>query len=256
MADFEKRLDDLREQARKTGTVSGHGVHPSGAPIPAHSAGVEDIPEPGYYGLPFLKEPVWEWMIAAYFFVGGLAGMAGLIAAAALLKAQWELARAAMWAAGMRAIISPVLLAWDLGRRLRFINMLRVFKYQSPMSVGSWLLTGFGAFAVPGLGLTEWYWRSVEAGHSAPIVQILAMCGIAGAGLLGIFLATYTGALLAATAIPAWNLHRVLLPFHFGIAGLGSAAAVLELAGFRLVPLNLVGYFVAASETMVSIPGD
>ncbi len=47
-------------------------------------------------------------------------------------------------------------------------------------------------------------------------------------------LATYTGVLIGATAVPAWHTHRSLLPLHFGIAGLGSAAGILELLGYRL----------------------
>jgi hypothetical protein len=63
------------------------------------------------------------------------------------------------------------------------------------------------------------------------------------------FLATYTGVLIGATAIPAWFLHRVLLPIHFGTAGLGSAAALLELLGHRITPLNAIGFLAAAIES-------
>ena len=250
MADFETRLDNLREEARRTGTVREAGLHAVGGPMPDTTA-PNTAAQPGYYGLPFLKEPVWEWMIAAYFFIGGLAGMSALIGSAALIKSQWELARAAMWAAAMGALVSPVLLTWDLGRPWRFVYMLRVFKYQSPMSLGSWILTGFGAFAVPGLIFTELYWRSLQTGGTAPILHIFATYHIIGAGLCGIFLATYTGALLAVTAIPAWNLHRILLPFHFGIAGLGSAAAVLELAGFHLRQMVFIAYFSSIVQLLV-----
>jgi hypothetical protein len=55
--------------------------------------------------------------------------------------------------------------------------------------------------------------------------------------------------LIGATAIPAWFLHRVLLPIHFGTAGLGSAAALLELLGHRIVPLNAIGLLAAGVET-------
>jgi hypothetical protein len=62
------------------------------------------------------------------------------------------------------------------------------------------------------------------------------------------FLATYTGVLLGATAIPAWFLHRTLLPIHFGVAGLGSAAALLELLGHRIAPLGALGFLAAGTE--------
>jgi formate-dependent nitrite reductase membrane component NrfD len=207
----------------------------------------------GYYGLPFLKPPVWKWMIAVYFFIGGLAGMSGLIAVAALMKGQYQMVRVAMWSAGMGGILSPVLLTWDLGRPTRFLNMLRVFKYQSPMSVGSWIVSAFGACAVPGLGFVEWHWQNMQGGQLTPAVQIIAAILVIGSGMAGIFLATYTGALIAVTAVPAWNLHRVLLPFHFGMAGLGSASAMVELAGFRQPALNVIGLFAASAQVLVML---
>ena len=59
--------------------------------------------------------------------------------------------------------------------------------------------------------------------------------------------------LIGATAIPAWFLHRTLLPIHFGTAGLGSAAAVLELLGHRISALNFLGFYAAAVETVLLI---
>ncbi|PYK35975.1 MAG: hypothetical protein DME54_02930, partial [Verrucomicrobia bacterium] len=69
----------------------------------------------------------------------------------------------------------------------------------------------------------------------------------------GTLLATYTGVLIGATAIPAWFLHRVLLPIHFGVTGLGSAAALLELLGHRIAPLNAIGFLAAGIETALWI---
>jgi hypothetical protein len=66
-------------------------------------------------------------------------------------------------------------------------------------------------------------------------------------------LATYTGVLIGATVIPVWFLHRMLLPIHFGIAGLGSAAALLELLGHRIAPLNAIGFFAAAVESALLV---
>lgn len=245
----EKRLDQIRDEARNLGRVGGVGIHAADGPMPVPPP--QSISAQGYYNLPILKPPVWEWMIALYFFVGGLAGMSALIAAAALIRNDFALARVAMWAAGIGAVLSPILLTIDLGRPARFLHMLRVFKYQSPMSVGSWILTGFGSAALPGWGLAEWHWHNLQAGTVIPAVHILAVLAIAGSALLGIFLATYTGALVGVTAIPAWNLHRVLLPFHFGMAGLGSAASTLASAGFRLPALTGILIFSAAAETIV-----
>ncbi|MBO0696338.1 MAG: hypothetical protein J2P56_09590, partial [Verrucomicrobia bacterium] len=62
-----------------------------------------------------------------------------------------------------------------------------------------------------------------------------------------------TGVLLGATAIPAWFLHRTLLPIHFGVAGLGSAAAFLELLGHRIAPLGALGFLASGIETALWI---
>ena len=75
VTDFEKRLDDLREEALRQGPVEGPGTRAAGGPMP--TAG------PGYYGRPIVKPPVWTWEIPLYFFTGGLAGMAATIALAA-----------------------------------------------------------------------------------------------------------------------------------------------------------------------------
>ncbi len=250
---FEKRLDDLREEARKKGYVTAAGVKPVGGPIPVRAGAPEGMPGTGYYGLPIIKPPVWKWMIALYFFIGGLAGMSALVAGAALMKGEYEIVRVAMWSAAIGGILSPILLTWDLGRPMRFINMLRVFKYQSPMSVGSWIVSAFGVCAIPGLGFVEWHWHNLQAGELVPVVQIVAAVFVIGSGFVGMFLATYTGALLAVTAVPAWNLHRVLLPFHFGMSGLGSASAVVELAGFRPPALHAIGFFAASAQLLVML---
>src|SRR3954452_20447319 len=99
-----------------------------------------------YYAAPLLKAPVWTWEVPLYFFVGGAAGGAAIIGS----LAEWTgtdgtLARDARWTAAAGGPLSAALLTADLGRPERFLNMLRVFKPQSAMSVGSWTLTAFSA---------------------------------------------------------------------------------------------------------------
>jgi hypothetical protein len=241
---FEKRLEQLREQAWKEGAVPGRGIDVAGGPIPR---------KPGYYGQPVVKPPVWTWEIPIYFFVGGLGGMSAVIAAAALPFHHVGLARAAMWLAAIGVLLSPILLILDLGRPHLFINMLRVFKPQSAMSMGVWILTGFGACVVPGLIALELHALHMFAGAMDQFLRFAAGLFIFGSAVFGALLATYTGVLIGATAIPAWFLHRVLLPIHFGTAGLGSAAALLELLSHRIAPLNAIGFFAAAVETALLI---
>src|SRR5437762_12418437 len=240
----ESRIDQLREEAWTKGVVTGGGVDVAGGPIPR---------KPGYYGQPVVRPPVWTWEIPIYFFVGGLAGMSALIALGGTLFHHPDVARTAMWIAAIGAVLSPVLLILDLGRPRLFIHMLRVFKPQSPMSMGSWILTAFGMCVVPGLIALELQTFQLFAGWIDQILGVVAEILIFGSAIFGMLLATYTGVLIGATAIPAWSLHHRLLPIHFGAAGLGSAAALLELLGHRIAPLNAIGLFAAAVETVLLI---
>jgi len=240
----EKRLEHLREQAWADGVVAGRGVDVAGGPIPR---------KPGYYGQPVVKPPVWTWEIPIYFFIGGLSGMSAVIASAAVLFHHVDLARTAMWLAAIGVILSSILLIMDLGRPLLFINMLRVFKPQSAMSMGVWILSTFGACVVPGLIALELHAHQVFGGAIDQLLRIAIGVLIFGSAFVGTLLATYTGVLIGATAIPAWFLHRLLLPIHFGTAGLGSAAGLLELLGHRLAALNVVGYYAAAVESALLI---
>jgi len=243
----EKRLEELREEAWKDGVAPGKGVDVAGGPIPR---------KPGYYGQPVIKPPVWTWQIPLYFFVGGIAGMSAVIALAAAifhhldpaLATNVGVARTAIWLAAIGVILSSILLIMDLGRPLLFINMLRVFKYQSAMSMGVWILSTFGACVVPGLIALELHAHQVFGGTIDQLLRIAAGMLIFGSAIFGTLLATYTGVLIGATAVPAWFLHRTFLPIHFGTAGLGSAAAVLELLGHRSPALNFIGFYAATVE--------
>jgi formate-dependent nitrite reductase membrane component NrfD len=243
--DSEERLKQLREEAWEKGVVAGRGLEVAGGPIPK---------KPGYYGQPVVKPPVWTWEIPLYFFFGGIAGMSAVIASAAAIFDHVDLARAAMWiAAIVGAVVSPILLIMDLGRPYLFLNMLRVFKHRSAMSMGAWILTAFGACAVPGLIALELHAHQVFPGALDQLLPFAAGVLIFGAAIFGTLLATYTGVLIGATAIPVWFLHRTLLPIHFGTAGLGSAAAVLELLGHRIPALNFIGFYTATIELALLI---
>jgi hypothetical protein len=241
----EKRLEEMREQAWKEGVVPGKGVDVAGGPIPH---------KPGYYGEPVVKPPVWTWEVPLYFFMGGLAGMSAVIASGAFLFHHADLARTAMLTAAIAgAVLSPVLLIMDLGRPHLFLNMLRVFKHRSAMSMGAWILSAFGACAVPGLIALELRTHHLFTGTFDQLLHVAAGIFIFSSAIFGTLLATYTGVLIGATAIPAWFLHRTLLPIHFGTAGLGSAAGLLELLGHRIPALNFLGFYAATVETVLLI---
>ena len=241
----EQRLEELREKAWQEGVIPSRGVDVVGGPIPR---------KPGYYGQSVVKPPVWTWQVPLYFFFGGLGGMSALIAFGAVLFDHVDVARAAMWIAAIAgSMLSPILLIMDLGRPHLFLNMLRVFKHRSAMSMGAWILTAFGMCAVPGLIALELHTHQIFPGMQDQPLRFAADIFILGAAIFGTLLATYTGVLIGATAIPAWFLHRTLLPIHFGTAGLGSAAALLELFGHRIAPLNAIGFLAATVETALLV---
>jgi len=163
-----------------------------------------------YYGRPVLKETVWGPDIPSYLFLGGLAGASSGLAAGAHISGHPVLARAAKTGAAAAISLSMVALVHDLGRPARFINMLRVLKVTSPMSVGTWLLSAYTplALAAAACAVTG---RLPRGGAAATI----------GAAALGTGVATYTSVLLADTAVPAWHDAHRELPYVFA----GSAAA-------------------------------
>jgi hypothetical protein len=166
-----------------------------------------------YYGKPILNPPVWAAPdIPGYLFLGGLAGGSSLLAAGADLTGRPGLSLVAKAGAFTGGALSVVALVHDLGRPARFINMMRVFKVTSPMSVGSWLLGGY----VPATGVaaaTALTGRLPWAGAAAT----------AGAAVLGPAVAAYTAALISDTAVPAWHDGYPEMPFVF--TGSGAMAA-------------------------------
>ena len=111
-----------------------------------------------YYDVPMLKPPVWKWEIATYFFLGGLSAGAYLLARMASRfgsKRYKDIEEAGILIAAIAFVPCAPLLIRDLGDWKRFHYMLRVFKPKSPMNLGTWVLTGYGAF-VTLAALKEW----------------------------------------------------------------------------------------------------
>jgi formate-dependent nitrite reductase membrane component NrfD len=263
----ERRLDELRREAHATGKVEGAGVVARGGPLPvalaggggaaratsgASGGGVHAAPNggpdparaplAGYYGRPVLKPAPWTWEVPLYLFAGGVAGCSAVLALAARVGGSGgAIPDTALRIAVGGVAASTALLVSDLGRPARFLYMLRVFKPRSPMSLGAWLLTAFGGAAAAALAL--------GAGDVGSDAGVLAWGALVVAALLGALLATYTGVLLSATVVPAWNSHAGLLPLHFGAAALGSAAALLELLVAPVEALGRIGLVAAAAET-------
>ncbi|MEZ4616075.1 MAG: NrfD/PsrC family molybdoenzyme membrane anchor subunit [Caldilineaceae bacterium] len=183
-----------------------------------------------------MKEPVWIWTVPLYFFVGGAAGAAAVLGSVA----QWfgdaklqGLVTRCRWLAAIGANLGAMLLIADLGRPRRFLNMLRVFRPTSPMSVGSWVLAGSGAsMTVSALlnrrrGLLAW------VGKLSSAINVF----------LGIGLAGYTGVLLTNSVVPLWTAARRSLPVLFITSGVASAAALIDFTQLNGREAKVVRYF-------------
>jgi hypothetical protein len=238
----ESRLFEIRHEAERKGYVDADTVPVPAAPFPKAS------PETGYYGINLLKEPQWSWEIPPYFFVGGAAGSAAVLG----LMANWvggdkELARDCRLLAAGGAITSSALLISDLGRPARFLAMLRVFKPQSPMSVGAWTLAAFGSFS----GAAAF--AQIAADRYGLPVRIPGNIAEVFSAAAGLPFSNYTGVLIGASVIPVWNEHIHSLPIHFGMSGLSSAVGILELMGHENTALNTLGIGAAAVETLEGV---
>jgi formate-dependent nitrite reductase membrane component NrfD len=194
-----------------------------------------------YYGRPVVKEPVWTWEIPAYFFTGGIAGGSSVLHGIARLAGRDRLARTSLFVGTAAEIVSPMLLISDLGRPERFANMFRVFKVTSPMSVGSWILVSSGG-ATSTAALLELFGR----------LKPVKLAAEAVAFALGPPLTTYTGALVANTAIPVWSEARHELPWLFGASASATsgAATAMLLAPAEAGPARRLAVGGALSELL------
>ena len=189
-----------------------------------------------YYGRPVLKSPVWNWMIAAYLFSGGLSAGSAMLAAGADLTGRPGLRRVSRLGALASLAASMYFLVADLGRPERFHHMLRVAKPSSPMSMGTWILSAYG----PGAGLAgaaELMPSRLRRTFVGKMLGSLARPAGLSAAAVAPGVASYTAVLLSQTAVPAWHEAHPYLPFVFT----GSAAASGGGLGMLLAPASEAG---------------
>jgi formate-dependent nitrite reductase membrane component NrfD len=178
----------------------------SGDEVPPHIQG------------PIMHPAVWTWEVPLYFWFGGIATGSAFIAAAADLVGDHDSAKVARRVALGAAIPSAPLLILDLGRPERFLNMLRIFKPRSPMSMGAWCLSFFSS-AAGGAVAADLIGRDREA---------RALGGVTA--FFGAYLGSYTGVLLASTAVPVWARSKLFLPPIFVCTAVATGAATTRLA--------------------------
>jgi formate-dependent nitrite reductase membrane component NrfD len=205
-----------------------------------------------YYGRPVVKPAPWGHDIAEYLFLGGVAGGSAVLGAGAQLTGRATLRRNCRLAALVSISLGAVALVRDLGRPERFLNMLRVIKFTSPMSLGSWILSAFSAGAGVA-AIAEVDRMTGERLPLGPLRRVLRIVeGPAGleAATFGPLLAVYTAVLLADTSTPTWNEARDELPFVF------VSSASLASAGLAMVTTPVAEAAPARKLAMIGVVGD
>lgn len=241
---FGRRVDkdDRRKRGENPGAANGRG----------EMLMVPDVEFSSYYGHNIVKPPPWGHEVAAYLFLGGLAGASGMIALGGQLTGREELRRNARLGALVAVGMGGAALVKDLGRPDRFYNMLRTVKLTSPMSIGSWILTGFsGALSVA--VASEADRLTGERLPLGPLRGALRFvegpAGVATAAF-GPPLAAYTAVLLSDTANPTWNGAHRDLPFVF------VSSASLAAGGLAMVTTPVRETAPARAMAVLGVVGD
>lgn len=217
------------------------------------------------------QSPEWGWLITFYFFFGGLAGGCYFLAVLIDLFGRAEdrpLARLGYMISFPALLISALLLTFDLHRPERFWHMLLeshtfrpMFKFWSPMSLGSWALLIFGFFSLSGFigalvesGRINWQ-RGRLLRPPGGLGSVLAIIG----GVFGFYVAGYTGVLLAVTNRPIWS-DTPLLGMLFVVSAASISAALMVLLAIRtrttapgIVNLHRFDAWVVALEIIVLV---
>ncbi|MFP3395603.1 NrfD/PsrC family molybdoenzyme membrane anchor subunit [Brevibacterium sp. H602] len=223
---------------RRGGRVSngrGGGWKNRGADGNREMPMVEDVEFTSYYGRPIVKAPPWGDEIGAYLFLGGLAGGSSLLGFGAQLTDRPGMRIASRMTAIAATGVGGAALVADLGRPERFLNMMRVVKVSSPMSLGTWILSGFGVgsgviFAIELDRITGE--KLLPLGPLRKVLHGMETPAAIESAFFATPLAAYTAVLLGATAVPTWNAAgRNGLPYVFvSSASMAAGGVAMALA--------------------------
>ena len=221
-----------------TDVVQGQGHRRRRGGERAEASMVPEAQFTSYYGRQIVKPSPWEADIPAYLFAGGLAAGSSLLAAGADLTGRPGLRRVGRLGAISALSFSMVALVHDLGRPERFVNMLRVVKVTSPMSVGTWILSTYGPFA--GAAAAAELVGLLPPHRRTGLLGLVARLGRPAGVIAAVTappVAAYTAVLLADTSTPSWHAAYHELPFVF----VGSAAAASGGLGMLAAPTRDIG---------------
>ena len=180
---------------------------------------------PTYYGRNQLKAaPFNNFAVGGYVFLAGLSGGSMVVSTIADLAGhQGGVGRRGRLLATLAPTIGSAVLVWDLHTPQRFMNMMRVAKRTSPMSIGTWILLSFSACAMPAAAAEIAADRTPWPGLLHRLARVASVPGaVFGAGI-----GTYTAALLAATSTPLWAAAPRALAVRFASSSIAAGASAL-----------------------------
>jgi protein NrfD len=195
-----------------------------------------------------MKTIEWQYLIVSYLFLGGLS--AGLYFVSSLVElfrradqpAEREIARYGALLAPWPVMLGCALLVFDLGNWSRCYKLFLHFRWESPMSIGSWLLMLFIAVSlVAAYGWVPANQRDAFFAMFPPRLRFFRFLNrdlsqwrrpLAIAGLpISVGVAIYTGVLLGAVqSRPFWNTNLVAQLFLFSALSSGCALLLIVLA--------------------------
>lgn len=225
-----------------------------------------NTPSPrGYAGRMATKPPDWHTLVVFDVLFNNLTTGLFLVAAVGELAVPTVFTPVATWAYPLALallLIDLGLLVLDLGDKLRFHHMLRVFKPSSPMSLGTWCLTAYSLFLTAILAaevVVAVGWLPGDAGPAWWVRKVAVVGGLPFA----FGSAAYKGVLFSTTAQPGWKDGRWLgaylvnaalllgageLLLIAAVTGEARAADVLGVAVGLLAVLNLVPLGLLAND--------
>jgi formate-dependent nitrite reductase membrane component NrfD len=201
-------------KARDTGYA---GAEPAPGEVAEANRRMRGGPVSEIHG-PIIHAPVWSWEVSSYFWFGGMASGSAFVALACDAAGDHRSAAIARKVALGAVMPAPVLLIADLGRPERFLNMMRIFKPRSPMNMGAWCLVAFSGSSALSVGCDL-----IGRPKAARVLGALT-------ALFGSYLGSYTGVLLACTAVPVWSRSRTILGPAFVATATATGAAATRLA--------------------------
>ena len=218
--------------------------------------GQGDWKGPTYYGRAQLKPAPFEnWVVGGYIFLAGVSGAATIISALADVtqaRSAERIVRAGRYLALLAPTVGSALLVYDLHTPKRFYNMLRIAKRTSPMSIGTWILMSFSAFA----GVSAVAQFVSDRRPRLRWLQTAARVAQVPAAITGAGLSTYTASLLSATSTPLWAAAPRELSVRFGsssVAAGASALSLIEPPGSLRRKLDLLTVVALTTELAASV---